>query len=66
MRSAIYQGGLTRSAAPSPVFKDGVRKRGSGSTLSMPGLQARGVEGLTSPDDFTMLLINLFAERNDL
>ncbi len=27
---------LTHSAAPSPVFKDGVRKRGSGSTLSKP------------------------------
>jgi hypothetical protein len=38
---------LTRSAAPSPVFKDGVRKRGSGSTLSKPWPSGRGVEGLT-------------------
>jgi hypothetical protein len=39
---------LTRSAAPSPVFRDGVRKRGSGSTLSKPWPSGRGVEGLTS------------------
>jgi hypothetical protein len=38
---------LTPSAAPSPVFKDGVRERGSGSTLSKPWLSGRGVEGLT-------------------
>jgi hypothetical protein len=41
---------LTRSAAPSPVFKDGVRKRGSGSTLSKPWPSGRGVEGLTTSD----------------
>jgi hypothetical protein len=39
---------LTRSATPSPVFKDGVRKRGSGATLSKPWPSGRGVEGLTS------------------
>jgi hypothetical protein len=38
---------LTRSVASSPVFKDGVRKRGSGSTLSKPWPSGRGVEGLT-------------------
>jgi hypothetical protein len=38
---------LTRSAAPSPVFKDGVRRRGSGSTLSKPWPSGGGVEGLT-------------------
>ncbi len=38
---------LTRSAAPNPVFKDGVRKRTSGSTLSKPWPSGRGVEGLT-------------------
>jgi hypothetical protein len=41
---------LTRSAALSPVFKDGVRKGGSGSTLSKPWPPGRGVEGLTHRD----------------
>ena len=39
---------LTRSAAPSPVFEDGVKERGSGSTLSKARHLGRGVEGLTS------------------
>jgi radical SAM superfamily enzyme YgiQ (UPF0313 family) len=38
---------LTQSAAPSPVFQDGVRKPGSGSTLSNPRPSGRRVEGLT-------------------
>jgi hypothetical protein len=46
-RDALTIAPLARSAAPSPVFKDGVRKRGSGSTLSKPWLSGRGVEGLT-------------------
>jgi hypothetical protein len=39
--------GLTHSAAPSPAFKSGVKKRRSGSTLSKPRASGRGVEGLT-------------------
>ena len=39
--------GLTHSAAPSPAFKGGVKKRRSGSTLSKPRASGRGVEGLT-------------------
>jgi len=38
---------MTRSAAPSPVFEDGVKERGSGLTLSKPRPLGRGVEGLT-------------------
>ena len=40
---------LTRSAVPSPVFEDGVKEHGSGSTLGKPLPSGRGVEGLTSP-----------------
>jgi hypothetical protein len=35
---------LTRSAAPSPVFEDGVKECGSGSTLSKPRPLSPGVE----------------------
>jgi hypothetical protein len=38
---------LTHSAAPSPAFEGGVKKRRSGSTLSKPRPSGRGVEGLT-------------------
>jgi pyruvate formate lyase activating enzyme len=38
---------LTLSTAPSLAFKDGGKKRRSGSTLSNPWLSAEGVEGLT-------------------
>jgi len=38
---------LTHSTAPSLAFKDGGKKRRSGSTLSNPWLSAEGVEGLT-------------------
>jgi len=38
---------LTHSAAPSPAFKGGVRKRRSGSPLSKPQNLCWGVEGLT-------------------
>jgi hypothetical protein len=37
---------LTRSAAPSPVFEDGVKERGSGSTLS----SIEGLGSKASPD----------------
>ena len=39
---------LTHSAAPSPAFQGGVKKRLSGSTLSNPRPSGRKVEGLTS------------------
>jgi four helix bundle protein len=39
---------LTHSAAPSPAFEGGVKKRRSGLTLSKPRPSGRGVEGLTS------------------
>jgi len=38
---------LTHSAAPSPAFEGGVKKRRSGSTLSKPRPSGRRVEGLT-------------------
>jgi len=38
---------LTHSAAPSPAFEGGVKKRRSGSTLSKPQHLSWGVEGLT-------------------
>ena len=38
---------LTHSAAPSPAFESGVKKRRSGSTLSKPQHLCWGVEGLT-------------------
>ena len=37
---------VTRSAASSPVFEDGTKERGSGSTLSKPWPLCRGIEGL--------------------
>ena len=39
---------LTHSAAPSPAFEGGVKKRRSGSTLSKPQHLCWGAEGLTS------------------
>ncbi|PIV23812.1 MAG: hypothetical protein COZ69_03685 [Deltaproteobacteria bacterium CG_4_8_14_3_um_filter_45_9] len=41
------RGKLTHSAAPSPAFEGGVKKRRSGSTLSKPQHLCWGVEGLT-------------------
>ena len=41
---------LTRSAASSPAFEGGVKKRYSGSTPSKPRPSGRGVEGLTLPE----------------
>ena len=44
----VYQNFLlTPSTAPSPVFKGGIEKRRSGSTLSKPQASGWGVEGLT-------------------
>ena len=50
-------------AKPRPLGR-GVKRR-SGATLSKPQHLCWGVDGLTSPDDFTMLLINLSTERNE-
>jgi uncharacterized protein YecE (DUF72 family) len=47
---------LTHSTAPSPAFEDGVKKRGSGLTLSEPWPLGRQVEGLTS--DFVYLRLH--------
>jgi hypothetical protein len=41
---------LAHSAAPSPAFKGGVKKRRSESTLSKPQHLCWGVEGLTKLD----------------
>jgi hypothetical protein len=43
---------LTHSAAPSPAFEGGVKKRRSGSTLSKPQHLCWGVEGLICCNEF--------------
>jgi TorA maturation chaperone TorD len=61
----ILKGFLTHSAAPSPTFEGGVKKRRSGSTLSELRPSGRRVEGLTqSPPQ--ILLRDLKEEHHRL